>query len=131
MGLAEHGDEASADKLFTLPYRELRRLARRQLVHQGDVSIPATKLIREACLDIATQEGQSFPDRGRFMAYATTHHRSCSQSAGESNQVGSLNLRLWPPTLGMQSGMIKNLGGTANRLTNWLIWIDGYLRLWI
>jgi DNA-directed RNA polymerase specialized sigma24 family protein len=66
MGLAEHGDEASAEKLFTLPYRELRRLARRQ----GDVSISATMLIREACLNMATQEGQSFPDRGRFMAYA-------------------------------------------------------------
>jgi DNA-directed RNA polymerase specialized sigma24 family protein len=70
MGLAEHGDEASAEKPFTLPYRELRRLARRQLVRQGDVSIPATMLIREACLNMATQEGQSFPDRGRFMAYA-------------------------------------------------------------
>ena len=70
MGLAEHGDEASAEKLFTLPYRELRRLARRQLVRQGDVSIPATILFREACLNMATQEGQSFPDRGRFMAYA-------------------------------------------------------------
>jgi hypothetical protein len=46
MGL-EHGDEASADKLFTLPYRDLHRLARRHLVRQGDVSIRATMLIHD------------------------------------------------------------------------------------
>jgi RNA polymerase sigma factor (TIGR02999 family) len=68
--LAEQGDEASAGKLFTLLYRELHRLARRQLARQGDVSLSATTLIHEAYLDIATQEGRSFPDRGRFMAYA-------------------------------------------------------------
>jgi len=68
--LAEHGDDACAGKLFTLLYRELHRLAKRQLARQGDVSISATTLIHEAYLDMATQEGQSFPDRSRFMAYA-------------------------------------------------------------
>lgn len=68
--LAERGDEASAGKLFTLLYRELHRLAKRQLARQGDISISPTTLIHEAYLDIATKEGQSFPDRGRFMAYA-------------------------------------------------------------
>lgn len=68
--LAEHGDGASAGKLFTLLYRELHRLAKRQLARQGDVSISATTLVHEAYLDIAAQEGRSFPDRGRFMAYA-------------------------------------------------------------
>jgi hypothetical protein len=46
-GLTEHGDEASADKPFTLPYRDLHRLARRHLVRQGDVSIRATMLIHD------------------------------------------------------------------------------------
>jgi RNA polymerase sigma factor (TIGR02999 family) len=70
IGLAEHGDQASAGKLFTLLYRELHRLAKRQLARQGEVSISATTLIHEAYLDISAQEGQSFPDRNRFMAYA-------------------------------------------------------------
>lgn len=64
------GDGASAAKLFTLLYRELHRLAKRQLARQGDVSISATTLIHEAYLDMAAQEGRSFPDQGRFMAYA-------------------------------------------------------------
>jgi RNA polymerase sigma factor (TIGR02999 family) len=70
IGLAETGDGASADKLFALLYRELHRLAKRQLARQGEVSIGATTLIHEAYLDMAHKEGQSFPDRGRFMAYA-------------------------------------------------------------
>lgn len=70
IGLAEQGDEASASKLFTLLYRELHRLARHQIARQGDVSISATTLIHETYLDMAAQEGHSFPDRGRFMAYA-------------------------------------------------------------
>jgi len=70
ISLAEKGDEASANKLFALLYRELHRLAKRQLARQGDISISATTLIHEAYLDMAEQEGHSFPDRGRFMAYA-------------------------------------------------------------
>jgi len=68
--LAEKGDEVSAGKLFTQLYAELHRLAKRQLARQGEISISATTLIHETYLDMAEQEGQSFPDRGRFMAYA-------------------------------------------------------------
>jgi RNA polymerase sigma factor (TIGR02999 family) len=68
--LAEQGDEASAGKLFSLLYAELHRLARGQLARQGVVSLSATTLLHEAYLDMAAHEGQSFPDRGRFMAYA-------------------------------------------------------------
>jgi RNA polymerase sigma factor (TIGR02999 family) len=70
IGLAEEGDEISAGKLFTMLYAELHRLAQRQLARQGDVSISATTLIHEAYLDMAAQEGPSFPDRARFMAYS-------------------------------------------------------------
>lgn len=69
MDLAEQGDEASAGKLFTVLYAELHRLARCQLARQGVVTLSATTLIHEAYLDMAAQGGQSFPDRGRFMAY--------------------------------------------------------------
>jgi RNA polymerase sigma factor (TIGR02999 family) len=68
--LAEKGDEDSATKLFTLLYAELHGLAKRQLARHGYISISATTLIHEAYLDMAPRGGQSFPDRGRFMAYA-------------------------------------------------------------
>jgi RNA polymerase sigma factor (TIGR02999 family) len=68
--LAERGDEDSAGELFTLLYGELHRLAKRQLARQAVISLSATTLIHEAYLDMAAHEGQSFPDQGRFMAYA-------------------------------------------------------------
>ncbi len=67
---AEQGDGVSGEKLFGILYAELRRLAKSQLARQGIVSLSATTLIHEAYLDMAGREGQSFPDQGRFMAYA-------------------------------------------------------------
>lgn len=69
--LAERGDGDSANQLFGLLYAELHRLAKSQLARQGVVSLSATTLIHEAYLDMAGREGRSFPDQGRFMAYAS------------------------------------------------------------
>jgi RNA polymerase sigma factor (TIGR02999 family) len=62
---------AYAEALFANLYGELRRLARRELARRGYASIGATTLVHEAYLDISSREGGMFPDRGRFMAYAT------------------------------------------------------------
>jgi RNA polymerase sigma factor (TIGR02999 family) len=70
IGLADQGDAVSADKLFSVLYAELRRLAKVQLARQGVLSLSATTLIHEAYLDMARHEGPSFPDQGRFMSYA-------------------------------------------------------------
>jgi RNA polymerase sigma factor (TIGR02999 family) len=67
---AEKGDGRAAGKLFDVLYSELHRLARRQLARSGAVSLGATTLLHEAYLDMAEQEGRSFPDRARFMGYA-------------------------------------------------------------
>jgi RNA polymerase sigma factor (TIGR02999 family) len=69
--LAERGDGDSANQLFALLYAELHRLAKSQLARQGVVSLSATTLIHEAYLEMAGREARSFPDQGRFMAYAS------------------------------------------------------------
>ena len=69
--LAERGDGDSANQLFGLLYAELHRLAKSQLARQGLVSLSATTLIHEAYLEMAGREARSFPDQGRFMAYAS------------------------------------------------------------
>jgi len=72
MGAAENGDNAAADTLFSTLYSELHRLAKRELARWGTpASLSVTTLLHEAYLDIAAREGQSFPDRARFMGYAT------------------------------------------------------------
>jgi RNA polymerase sigma factor (TIGR02999 family) len=68
---AEQGDAAAADTLFTTLYAELHRMARRELARRGaGVTLGATTLLHEAYLDISNRES-AFPDRNRFMGYAS------------------------------------------------------------
>jgi RNA polymerase sigma factor (TIGR02999 family) len=67
---AESGDPSAADALFTALYSELHRLASRQLGGRSNLTLGTTTLLHEAYLNIA-RAGAEFPDRGRFMAYAS------------------------------------------------------------
>ena len=59
-----------SDVLFSTLYSELHRLPRRQLAGQFiPARFGATTLLHEAYLNMA--KGASFPDRARFMAYAS------------------------------------------------------------
>ncbi len=67
---AEGGDRAAASTLFTSLYRELHRVAARQLRLGGSGStLGATTLLHECYLNMAERD-TAFPDRGRFIAYA-------------------------------------------------------------
>jgi RNA polymerase sigma factor (TIGR02999 family) len=69
---AERGDRAATDALFTALYEELHRMARRELGNRGaGVTLSATTLLHNAYLDISGREGAAFPDRNRFMGYAS------------------------------------------------------------
>lgn len=69
---AERGEESAADALFSALYAELHRIARRELARQGvPVSMGATTLLHQAYIEMADKDGASFPDRARFMAYAS------------------------------------------------------------
>jgi RNA polymerase sigma factor (TIGR02999 family) len=61
-----------AEALFTELYGELRRLAARELARRGPyVGLGATTVVHEAYLGISGDRTPKFPDRGRFLAYAT------------------------------------------------------------
>ena len=69
---AERGDRSAADTLFATLYAELRRMAQRQLSRRaGELTLGTTTLLHEAYLNMAERESAVFPDRGRFMAYAS------------------------------------------------------------
>jgi RNA polymerase sigma factor (TIGR02999 family) len=69
---AERGDRSAADTLFSRLYAELHRLAKRELARQGlPISLSASTLLHQAYIEMAARDGTSFPDRGRFMAYAS------------------------------------------------------------
>ena len=70
--LEAHGrDEvATAEQLFPVLYRELHRLAQRQLQSNAPRStLSATTLLHEAYLDLSKGEAK-FPGRGQFFSYA-------------------------------------------------------------
>ena len=72
MRRAESADPAAANELFSLLYRELHELAERNLRRAGaPPTLGATTLLHEAYLNISAREGVAFPDRGRFLAYAS------------------------------------------------------------
>lgn len=69
---AANGDPEARQQIFAAVYGELRRLAERELRRAGPrLTISPTTLLHEAYLDLGKRTGIVFPDRGRFMAYAS------------------------------------------------------------
>lgn len=65
-------DDRPTDELFTELYRELHRLARREIaVRGGQAALGATTLLHEAYMQVAARTHVAFPDRERFLAYAS------------------------------------------------------------
>lgn len=69
---ADAGSPAASEELFAQLYRELHALAERALRRAPtEVTLGTTTLVHEAYLSIAAREGARFPDRSRFLAYAS------------------------------------------------------------
>ena len=72
LATAERGDRAAADAVFAALYEELHRMARRELARRGaGVTLSATELLHNAYVSISEREGVRFPDRNRYMGYAS------------------------------------------------------------
>ena len=69
---ADGGERGAADELFALLYDELHRLAEHHLRRGGSgLTLGPTTLLHEAYLNVAGRDRLAFPDRGRFLAYAS------------------------------------------------------------
>ena len=69
-------------------YDELRRIAQRELRRCGGVlTLGATTLLHEAYLSMSAREGPAFPDRARFMAYASRAMRGLVIDYARSRQA--------------------------------------------
>src|SRR3954470_2811676 len=85
---AERGDRAAADALFTALYEELHRMARRELARRGGgVTLSATTLLHDAYISISQREGVAFPDRNRYMGYASRVMRGLIIDYARSRQA--------------------------------------------
>jgi RNA polymerase sigma factor (TIGR02999 family) len=66
------GDPDPRVDLFTTLYADLRRIAQSALRRSGpQLTVSPTTLLHEAWLKISGREALEFPDRARFMAYAS------------------------------------------------------------
>jgi RNA polymerase sigma factor (TIGR02999 family) len=63
-------------ELFTALYTQLHQIARSALRHSGPhLTVSPTTLLHEAYLKISARDAVQFPDRARFMAYASRSMR--------------------------------------------------------
>jgi len=68
---SQSGDRAARDQLFAAFYEDLRSIARRELNRSAGAAVSATTLVHEFYSGLADREGLRFPDRARFLAYAS------------------------------------------------------------
>jgi RNA polymerase sigma factor (TIGR02999 family) len=68
---AEQGDASSREQLFTVLYDELHRLAQRELRRSAHLTMSPTTLLHETYLNLSGRQTGIFPDRARFLAYAS------------------------------------------------------------
>jgi len=70
------GDTESRERVYSLLYAELQRLARSHLSGAGTVSLNPSSLVHEAYLRMLRHDGTPMRDRRAFFAYASTVMRS-------------------------------------------------------
>ena len=74
---ADAADAQAAERLFGLLYHELHRLAEHHLRREGRTfTLGSTTLVHEAYLNMAGRDGVAFPDRARFLSYASRAMRT-------------------------------------------------------
>jgi len=124
MESAERGDAASREELFTVLYRELHRLAQRELRGRAFVTMSPTTLLHETYLNLSGRTGSVFPDRARFLAYAARAMRGLlidyvrsrrAQKRGGAFQITSLPTEL--PAGGAAEEDIEDIGEALEALS--------------
>jgi RNA polymerase sigma factor (TIGR02999 family) len=66
---ADVGDVLARDRLFTVLYAQLHRMAQRELSRNAAATLSPTTLLHEAYVNLSQGDAE-FPDHGRFIAYA-------------------------------------------------------------
>src|SRR5262252_2182662 len=120
---AERGDAASREELFTVLYRELHRLAQRELRRNASLTMSPTTLLHETYLNLSGRTGNVFPDRARFLAYAARAMRGLlidyvrsrqAQKRGGAFQITSLPTEL--PAAGAAEEDLEGIGEALEAL---------------
>jgi len=120
---AEQGDARSREQLFTVLYDELHRLAQRELRRNASLTMSPTTLLHETYLNISGRQSAAFPDRARFLAYASRAMRGLlidyvrsrrAQKRGGAFEITSLPTEL--PERARAEGDLEGIGEALESL---------------
>jgi len=120
---AEQGDARSREQLFTTLYGELHRLAQRELRRNASLTMSPTTLLHETYLNISGRQNAAFPDRARFLAYASRAMRGLlidyvrsrrAQKRGGAFEITSLPTEL--PERVRAEGELEGIGEALDSL---------------
>src|SRR5262249_35322551 len=96
---AEQGEAGSRDRLFTVLYGELHRLAGREVRRRPLLTLRPTTLVHQTYLNLSSRHGGAVPRRSRFLAFACPAMRGllidfvrsrCAQKRGAAFEITSL-----------------------------------------
>jgi RNA polymerase sigma factor (TIGR02999 family) len=94
---AQDGDERALSSLFTLVYRELRRLAHRRLAGSGGATLGTTDLVHEVYLKLSDANDWGVEGRAHFFSLAARAMRQIvivHARARHAEKRGGAGLRL-------------------------------------
>jgi RNA polymerase sigma factor (TIGR02999 family) len=121
--MSRPGDEIHGE-LFASLYAELRHIAQRELRRSGgSLALSATTLLHEAYLKVQPRADAAFPDRNRFLAYASRVMRNLiidfarqrmAQKRGGAFEITSLPTQL--PEQVADVAELERLGGAIDTL---------------
>ena len=122
---AEQGDANSREQLFTVLYDELHRLAQRELRRSAHLTMSPTTLLHETYLNLSGRQTGVFPDRARFLAYASRAMRGLlidyvrarrAQKRGGAFEITSLPTEV--PDAAAQHDDLRHIGEAVDALGN-------------
>lgn len=119
---AEAGDSGARDVLFASLYAELHRLAESHLRRSGSyVTMGTTTLLHEAYLDLNSRSNVTFPDRLRFLKYASRAMRSLITDYVRTKRAqkrgGEITfIALSEEEAGPMAASLETLGGALDEL---------------
>jgi len=119
---AERGDAVSRKELFTVLYDELHRLAQRELHRGAFVTMSPTTLLHETYLNLAGRQTGAFPDRARFLAYASRAMRGLLidyvRSRRAQKRGGAFEITSYSSELPVEAGDDHDLEGIDEALNS-------------
>ena len=115
----ERDDAPLSDELFATLYEELHRLARRELRRNAHVALSPTTLLHETYLSLSSGRPAAFPDRARFLAYASRAMRGLLVDylrRGQAQKRGGLFEITSLPTELPEAGVLEDIEGIGEAL---------------